>query len=172
MARTPSKPTAEAPAAAAVAPAPPKSRKLLVIAILVFVVLAAAGGGAVWFVLSQKANASSASEEKRPPKNPVFVELEVFTVNLRDREAERFLQTKIVLEMRDNPAAEALKARVPAVRNEMLLLLSSKSPQDVLTREGKEKLAGELIASANVALAGTPAEGAVEKLLFAHLIVQ
>jgi len=171
MARTPNKPTAEAPAPAA-APAPQKSRKLLVIAILAFVVLAAAGGAAAWFMLGQDAGAASAGEAKRPAKDPVFVELEVFTVNLRDREAERFLQTKIVLEVRDNAGAEALKARVPAVRNEMLLLLSTKSPHDVLTREGKEKLATELIASANQALAGTPAEGAVEKLLFAHLIVQ
>ncbi|MEG0822351.1 MAG: flagellar basal body-associated FliL family protein [Burkholderiaceae bacterium] len=168
MAKNPSR-AADAPVATG-APQSGNSKKLVLIIGALVIVLLAGGGGALWYVLDARAPAEA--QAKRASKTPVFVELDALTVNLRDRESERFLQTKVVLEMRDAPAAEALKARMPAVRNEMLLLLSGKTPDDALTREGKEKLAADLIAAAARPLAGTPAEGGIEKLLFSHLIVQ
>lgn len=171
MAKNPSR-APDAPAAAAAVPPPARPwKRIALIGALVFVLLAG-GGAALWYFFGPAPATTAETEAKRANKPPVFVELDVFTVNLRDREAERFLQTKVVLEMRDAPTAEALKARMPAVRNEMLLLLSGKTPEDALTREGKEKLAVELIAAASKPLAGTPAEGGIEKLLFSHLIVQ
>ncbi|MEG2155674.1 MAG: flagellar basal body-associated FliL family protein [Burkholderiaceae bacterium] len=170
MAKNPSR-AADAPVATG-APQSGNSKKLVLIIGALVIVLLAGGGGALWYVLDARAPANAEAQAKRASKTPVFVELDALTVNLRDRESERFLQTKVVLEMRDAPAAEALKARMPAVRNEMLLLLSGKTPDDALTREGKEKLAADLIAAAARPLAGTPAEGGIEKLLFSHLIVQ
>jgi flagellar FliL protein len=65
-----------------------------------------------------------------------------------------------------------LKTLMPSVRNEILLLLGSKQAAEVASREGKEKLAQEIIASANKILEGTPAAKSVEGVNFTHLIIQ
>lgn len=171
MAKTPSRPP-EAPAAPPAAPSA-SPMKMVAIAVTAAVLVLGAGGGALWYFLGERASAGktdgAAAQAKHPP---VFVDLDVFTVNLRGAESDRFLQARIVLEMSSNEAAEALKARMPAVRNEFLLLLSGKSPEQALSRDGKEKIAAELVAAAAGPLAGTPAERGVEKLLFSHFIVQ
>ena len=116
----------------------------------------------------------SAVKKKRKKKDhaPVFVELDMFTANLKDDDGDRFIQVKLVAEVRDAPSGEMLKTMMPAVRNEVLLLLGSKEAKDVATREGKEKLAGEIVAAANRTLEGTTAAGGVEGVNFTHIIVQ
>jgi flagellar basal body-associated protein FliL len=43
---------------------------------------------------------------------------------------------------------------------------------EIATRDGKEKLAQEIVASANKILEGTPAAKSVEGVNFTHLIIQ
>jgi len=111
-------------------------------------------------------------KKKRKDGAPVFVELDMFTANLKDDDSDRFIQIKLVAEVRDAPAGEMLKTMMPAVRNEVLLLLGSKESKDVGTRDGKEKLANEIVAAANKTLEGTPAANGVEGVNFTHIIVQ
>jgi flagellar FliL protein len=122
----------------------------------------------------KKADKAGARKTKRKKKEhaPVFVELDMFTANLKDEDADRFIQIKLVAEVRDAPAGEMLKTMMPAVRNEVLLLLGSKESKDIATRAGKEKLAGEIVAAANHTLEGTPAADGVEGVNFTHIIVQ
>jgi flagellar basal body-associated protein FliL len=61
---------------------------------------------------------------------------------------------------------------MPAVRNEILLLLGSKQAGQLANREGKEALAKEIVAAANKPLEGTPHAGTVEGVNFTHLIIQ
>ena len=112
------------------------------------------------------------SKKKKRMGPPVFVELDMFTANLKDDDADRFIQVKLVAEVRDGPSGEMLKTMMPAVRNEVLLVLGSKEAKDVATRGGKEKLAGEIVAAANKTLEGTPAANGVEGVNFTHIIVQ
>lgn len=119
----------------------------------------------------EKATAKKTKKKKRNGP-PVFVELDMFTANLKDDDSDRFIQVKLVAEVRDAPAGEMLKTMMPAVRNEVLLVLGSKEAKDVATRGGKEKLAGEIVAAANKSLEGTPAANGVEGVNFTHIIVQ
>jgi flagellar FliL protein len=146
-------------------------RKLLIIVGAVTLLLAGGGGAAAYFMLGKK-NGEIAETKAPPRKMPVFVELEVFTVNLPTDDADRFMQVRLVAEMRDSAASEMLKTLMPSVRNEILLLLGSKKADDVATREGKEKLAQEIVLAANKPLDGTPAAKGVEHVNFTHLIVQ
>jgi flagellar FliL protein len=73
------------------------------------------------------------------------VALDPFTVNLADREAERYAQVGITLELVDNKATDRIKAYMPAIRNNVLLVLASKSSQQLMEREGKEQLAAEVL---------------------------
>jgi flagellar FliL protein len=161
----------EAPAAEA--PKTGGKGKLIAIVAVVGVLLLGGGGAGAWLLLGKK-NADPASAEAKvaPKKMPVFVDLDMFTVNLKDKDDERFMQVKLVAEVRDAPAGEMLKTLMPSVRNEILLLLGSKQAGEVATREGKEKLAQEIVASANKVLEGTPAAKSVEGVNFTHLIVQ
>lgn len=111
-------------------------------------------------------------KKKRKEGPPVFVELDMFTANLKDNDDDRFIQIKLVAEVRDAPAGEMLKTMMPAVRNEVLLLLGSKEAKEVLTRDGKEKLAHEIVTAANKTLDGTPYANGVEGVNFTHIIVQ
>jgi flagellar FliL protein len=161
----------EAPAAEA----PKKGGKGKLIAILAVagVLLLGGGGAGAWLLLGKKnADQPGAEAKVAPKKMPVFVDLDMFTVNLKDKDDERFMQVKLVAEVKDAPAGEMLKTLMPSVRNEILLLLGSKQAGEVATREGKEKLAQEIVASANKVLEGTPAAKSVEGVNFTHLIVQ
>jgi flagellar FliL protein len=164
---------AEKKEAAAEAPKKSGKGKLVVIGAAAAVLLLGGAGAGAWVLLGKKAGAADAGEAKVAPKKmPVFVELETFTVNLKDNDDERFMQVKLVAEMKDVASGEMLKTLMPSVRNEILLLLGSKQAAEVASREGKEKLAQEIIASANKILEGTPAAKSVEGVNFTHLIIQ
>jgi flagellar protein FliL len=133
--------------------APNKGRKkLLVMLLAAAVTLAAAGGGAL-FMLKQKTAAEYAEddgEDAAPPARrqgkgaPAFVPLDAFTVNLADREAERYAQVGITLELSDPKDGDQIKNFMPAIRNNILMLLAHKTSGELLAREGKTRLAMEV----------------------------
>jgi flagellar FliL protein len=148
-------------------------------ALALLAVLAGAGAGVYYYVADQPDEGRSGTREAAAAhskvashKPPVFVDLDPFTVNLRDGEGERYLQVKLVFEVKDSAAAEQLTSMLPAVRNEILLLLSSKESQQIGSREGKEELARELVAAASKALRGAAPADAIGRVHFSQLIVQ
>jgi flagellar FliL protein len=157
-----------AAAAAAAAPAevaaPPaaKGKKKLIVIVAVALVLLAGAAAAAFVVMQQRAAAAAAEGEegdeadhanaeetlaaRRDPKVvPTFVALDPFTVNLADREAERYAQIGITLELRDAKATDRIKAYMPAIRNNVLMVLAHKTSQQLVEREGKEQLAAEVL---------------------------
>jgi flagellar FliL protein len=167
-------------AAAAEGAVPVKSgKKKLVIVLALALLLLAAGGGALVFWLKAKAHAAQLAEEEeeagekqpgkpvaqRDPKAvPVFVALDNFTVNLADREADRYAQIGISLELADAKAAEKIKVFMPAIRNNILMVLAHKRSSDLLERSGKEKLAEEVQRETERALGlEPPAPGAAAR---------
>jgi flagellar FliL protein len=155
-----------APAAApAEGDAPKKGPKKLIIIIAAVVLLLVLGGGGAFFMMKKKAaeaEAAAAEEEdgghapakkeaKKPEHSkgdhatpPAFVPLEPFVVNLADRDSERFAQVGITLQVDDAKMGEEMKAYMPAIRNAVLLILSHKSSEDLLSADGKQKLAEEI----------------------------
>lgn len=142
-------------AATEAAPPPKGSKKKLIIIIAVVALVLVIGGVAAMLLLKKKAPDAEAGAEgedaapaahavvaKRDPKHvPTFVPLEPFTVNLADREAERYAQVGITLEIDDPKTAEQLKAYMPAVRNQILMAIADRSAAELLGREGKVQLA-------------------------------
>jgi len=155
-----------APAAAAAADAtlPAKGgKKKLIIIIAAALLVVLIGGGAAFFLLKKKpaegdedggdGQAKTEAHEpaakpkpKHDPKNPpVFVPLDPFTVNLADKESERYAQIGVTLEIEDSKTGEELKLYMPAIRNNILMVLSHKTAAQLLTREGKQKLAQSIL---------------------------
>jgi flagellar FliL protein len=143
----------------AAAPKPKSKKKLLVIVIVLVVVLALAGVGAMIFL--KKKNAASdedgedgpapvahaSSSEKKSP--PTFLPIDNLVVNLADTGGERFAQIGITFQMADSHSADELKTNMPRVRSAILMLTSQRTSEELLTRDGKEKLAKAVAAEAS-----------------------
>jgi flagellar FliL protein len=139
-----------------------KKRLILIIAGAVLVLLLAGGGGVAWWMLKKPAptdedaelaaaDADDPVEEEKARKKkddkkhpPVFLPLEMFTVNLGDREAERYAQVGVTLELSDAKTGDVLKAYMPAIRNDILMLLAHKKAAELQERSGKLELAREI----------------------------
>jgi flagellar FliL protein len=147
-------------------------KKLLIIGMVAGVALLGGGGALAYVLMGKKGGETADAKKVEARKMPVFVDLDTFTVNLKDNDGERFLQAKLVAEVKDPAGGELVKTLMPAVRNEILLLLGSKDAGQLATREGKELLAKEIVAAANKPLEGTPHAGTVEGVNFTHLIIQ
>lgn len=130
-------------------------KKLLVMLVVLLLVLALAGAGVVIFLKKRAARLAAeeggetsqveSAHEKRDAKHaPTFVPLDMFTVNLADREAERYAQIGITLELDDAKVGDDIKAYMPAIRSSVLLLLAHKTSQELLDSEGKRRLAFEV----------------------------
>ena len=146
--------------AAADAPAKGGGMKKLIIIIAAVAVVVVAGGVGLLLMLNKSAKAeddAGGGEETHAPakkheakkgETPVFVPLEPFTVNLSDKEVDRFAQIGVTLQVADAHAAEEIKAYLPAIRSNVLVLLSHKTSVELLSAEGKEKLSREVLREA------------------------
>jgi flagellar FliL protein len=158
-------------AAAAPTAVPAKSGKkkmILIIVLALITVLAASGGVAIWWLKKQphaeeEADADGAAGDKgqqiakRDPNSvPVFVALDNFTVNLADRDADRYAQIGISLELQDAKAGDRIKIFMPAIRNNILMVLAHKRSSDLLERTGKEQLASEVLRETERAMGAEP----------------
>ena len=129
----------------------PAGKKKLIIA-LVSILLLGGGGGAAWYMLKGghstdgEAQAKPVKEVKHAKKSapPVFLPLEPFVVNLRSQppqNSDQFLQTDITLRLAGSEVVDEVKLHMPEVRSRVLMLLSTKTSQEILTPEGKARLA-------------------------------
>ena len=149
----------DAAAAADAVPAKSGGKKKLVLMVAVAALVLGGGGvGALVYMKKQKAAAEAAAEdgdaadaapakhEKKREKGekPVFVPMDAFVVNLADHDADRYAQIGIVLEVPDEHAGEEIKTYLPAIRNNILLLLAHKSSADLSGGDGKELLAKQI----------------------------
>ncbi len=150
-----------AAAAAADAPAgkkPGGKKKLVVMIAAAAVVLGGGGVGGLLYMKKQQAAAAAAadgddgdaapakSEKKKKDKaeKPVFVPMDPFVVNLADHDSDRYAQIGITLEVPDEKVSEEIKTYLPAIRNNILLLLAHKSSADLAGGDGKELLAKQI----------------------------
>jgi len=154
------------------AAAPAGKKKLLVVLLALFVLLAAGGGAAAWH-FHQKAAAAEqgdgdAKKKAEVVKPPVFSALDNFTVNLTG--GDHFMQLGIVLQLKDAETAEKVKTYLPQIRNGILLLLSSKTAEELESPKGKEALITEILEKTRAPLG---AEGdSVQAILLGSMLIQ
>lgn len=135
---------------------PPKSKKLLLMVVIGVVVLALAAAGG-WMYLSKKNAAALDDEEEEevaavvaePTGPPTYLPLDNMVVNLADPGGERVAQIGITLELTGVLEVEKVKAYLPTIRSDVLLLVSQRTADELLSREGKEKLAEDILASSS-----------------------
>ena len=131
---------------------PPKSKKLLLIVgvVVLLLALAAAGG---WFYISKQRAALDGEEEPAVAKveakgPPVYLPLDNLVVNLADPGGEKVAQVGITFVLYDSHVVEKVKQYLPTIRSGVLLLISQRTAEELLQREGKEKLQRDILREA------------------------
>ncbi len=157
--------SAPAPAKAKTDDEAPKKggkKKLIIIIAAAVALLGGGGGGYLFYAKKKAAEAEAAAAEaedgeghKPAPKKvakkptdkhaaPVYMPLDPFVVNIADEEAERYLQLGITLELDDAKTGDEIKAYMPVIRNNILMLVAHKHAAELQTVEGKQKLARQI----------------------------
>ena len=140
--------------------APAKSKKMLFIIIGAVLVLAL-GGGAFVFMSKQRAAAAEGEEaapakaaHADPKKAPVYLPLDNMVVNLADPGGEKVAQIGITLEVTDAHASDSVKAYLPTIRSSVLMLIAQRTSEELLSQDGKQKLAKAILHQASIPFGG------------------
>ena len=146
----------------------PKGKlKLIIAAVAVLVII---GGGAGWFFLMRHHGDDMHAEAMAPPKPPTYVEVPDMLVNLQNQPGERvqFLKLKLVLEVKEEKQAEAIKPALPRVTDIFQIYLRELRPADLSGSVGLFRLKEELTRRVNQVL--LPYQ--VSAVLFKEVIIQ
>ena len=92
-------------------------------------------------------------------------------VNFEDGSVVRFLQITMELMAHDQKAIDSATKNIPLIRNNLLLLMSNRNYQSLMSREGKEKLRQEALAEVRAVQKKTGGAD-VEDVLFTSFVVQ
>jgi len=94
--------------------------------------------------------------------------LEPFIVNIYDGQELRYLKVKIEMEMANPAVKPELESRLAAIRDAVLVLLTTKTLQDIQDVQGKNQLREEILS----AVSKIVAQGKVTKVYFTDFVVQ
>jgi flagellar FliL protein len=94
--------------------------------------------------------------------------LEPFIVNIYDGQELRYLKVKIEMEMAGTGVKSEIDARVAPIRDSILVLLSSKTLQDIQDVQGKNQLKDEIMGAINKNIP----PGKIAKIYFTDFVVQ
>jgi flagellar protein FliL len=92
-------------------------------------------------------------------------------VNFEDGSVVRFLQISMEVMTHDQKAIDSVQKNMPLIRNNLLLLMSNRNYQSLMSREGKDKLRAEALAEIR-AVQSKQGGGDVDDLLFTSFVVQ
>jgi flagellar FliL protein len=145
---------------------------LIVVAIVTSVALT---GGVVAYVMKSHHGEAAAeaagvkkAEQAKKKTTPVIYPLEPFIVNISDGRDMRYLKIKVELETTGAEAKAELDPYLAPLRDSILVLLTSKSLQEVQDLPGKNRLREDIFATATKILP----PGKVSRVFFTDFVVQ
>jgi flagellar FliL protein len=128
--------------------------------------------GKITAIVPEPVAAKAGSEGHGSGKPSVYFAIDPpLVVNFEDGSAVRFLQITMEIMAHDEKAIESVQKNIPLIRNNLLLLMSNRNYQTMMSREGKEKLRTEALAEVR---AVQKKEGGpdVDDVLFTSFVVQ
>jgi flagellar protein FliL len=161
-------------------PEPKKKKPIVLIMVIVLVVALLAGGGAAgYFFLVKGKHAGGAEAKKGEAKTEEAAKgeskeegpieaLEPFVVNLSDVESTRYLKVVMQLELNGPELKAEIEKKMPQIRDEIIMLLSSKSFDDLSTMPGKRSLKRAILDTVNKYLS----TGKVTNVFFSDFVIQ
>jgi flagellar FliL protein len=153
--------------------APPKGR-LKWFLIPTVVLLLAGGAGAAAFLFLAGDGPESDEEASAPSLAPIIYETldPPLIGNIEGPGRIRFVQVSVVAASREPQAMEAFRKHAPVIRNNLIMLLSGKQHEDLVTPEGKEIVRQEMLASIQDVLRENFGEPGIESIYFSSFVMQ
>jgi len=152
------------------------SKLLLIVIIILLLLLLVIGGLVAYFLLSGNPNKQTQEPQKIEKKHKVsdlanigpIYPLDPFTVNLISSNADRYLKCKIDLELDSPDLQKEIDKKLPAIRDMIIQILSSKTVEEIQTAKGKEKLKEEIKNKINSILT----TGEIKNVYFTQFVIQ
>jgi flagellar FliL protein len=146
-----------------------KKGKLLIILLAVIVLLAGVAVGAYFFLFSKNQEGEKAVFSKKTQEaSGVNFSFEPFVVNLMDAGGTKYLKVSIQIELSDAKFIEKAKNRTPQIRDAIIILITNKTSEELITAEGKIILKDEIKQRANQILG----EGTVLNVYLTDFVMQ
>jgi len=128
---------------------------------------AKAEGGGHGAAAGGKEGAAAGGKEGAAAATNIYP-LEPFIVNIYDGQELRYLKVKVELEMASPAVKTELDARLAPIRDAVLVLLSTKTLQEIQDVQGKNQLKEEILAAINKNIP----PGKIAKVYFTDFVVQ
>ena len=103
---------------------------------------------------------------------PAYVSLEPFIVNVSDGSRVRHMQVTTQLKLSSSNLQKFIEEHNPAIRHEMVMLLSDQAVAEVRTVQGKEKLRSEALTALQTVMQNNIGIPAIDAVYFTGLIIQ
>ncbi|MFH7321355.1 flagellar basal body-associated protein FliL [Desulfurivibrio sp. D14AmB] len=145
--------------------APKKKSKIVFFAILGAALLLLGGGG--FFAYLTFLAPPPVEQESRQEIGEIL-SLEPFVVNLADPTGKRYLKIQIQIELENPQAVENAERAVPRLRDNVIMMMTALSFEEVMTPEGKIRIRDELLERFNVVLR----PDRVRNIYFTEFVVQ
>lgn len=158
----------------AAAAAPAGNNKLVIILLATVVVLLIGGGAGAFFMLSGKAEpAATAEVVEEAIVESTYIDLKPeFVINFRDRhDRPKFLKAEMSVAAKDSDMEEVVQRHMPAIRNNLVLLLSRQVYDDLVPHEGKEALRLAALAEVQGVLEAQTGKPGVDDLFFSNFVM-
>jgi len=161
-----------------------KKKLPLKLIIVIAVVLLVGGGGGAFFMMGDKADdatvaeesgdaAAEEGEETETAGEAVYFSLDPpFIVNFTGKSRARFLQVSIEGLTRDVKVKEDITKHFPQVRNNLVLLLSGQTYEELNTPEGKTALRKQVLKEVQKVLEAETGKEGVEDVYFTSFVMQ
>ncbi len=152
-----------------------KLKKFVMIGVIA---LLAVGGGEYFFMSSDEttkvaeSDADSGDEGETKETAYYFTLNPPFVVNFVGKGRAQFLQVNIDGMTRDPSVKEDITLHLPHIRNNVVMILSGKNYDELITMEGKESLRQELLAEIKKILRKETGKDAIEDIYFTNFVMQ
>lgn len=146
----------------------PRRRKTLII-LSVLLTLSAATAAAGYYYFKP---AAAAAPVVHPPADPIYVALEPLTVNLQPNDRNKFLHIGVTLKVADIKAQAQVVQYLPEVRSRVLLVLSNRQSELLVSANDKAKLAAEILATLNQPFAPNLPPAKISSVMFPVFMLQ
>ena len=151
------------------------SKTVLIIIISVavlFMGMVGAGFYILWNKISQvpldpSKVAEMPVEEEENAIGPLYA-LDTMIVNLSDHGGKRYLRVTMALELSDPESVDTIESRLPQIRDAVLMILPTKTYDDVSTTDGKIALRNQVMEKINTLMT----KGRVNNIYFTEFVVQ
>lgn len=156
-------------------------KKMIIMGVVFLVLLVGAVFGTLFFTgalnKAPAADPAAAAVPAAPPA-PVLAEPQYyvfdpsFVVNIDDGFGTRYLQLEMSLMYRDITTGERITKALPPIRNDIVMILSSKNREELRLAEGRVALQKQLLDAINAVLIATTGSAGVEQVYFTKFVIQ